>query len=332
MNTLALIWSGLIAFGIIMYVLLGGFDIGIGILSAFISEQKDRDIMVSTILPVWDGNQTWLVFGGAALYGAFPIAFSTILPIMYMPIFIMVIALLFRGISFEFRLKAIKTKRLWEYCFFFGSIIATAAQGITLGTFVQGFADPYITANSLMPFWINPFSIFCAIALIFGYILLGADYLIIKTSGEIQSKCYKISNIVQYIILFGFIIVSAWSPFLDPNIKARWFDPSHMPVLAMFPALTLLFFVMHWRALRKKQEHIPFWSAIGMFLMCYFGFIISIYPYIVPRTITYYEAAAPHSSLLFMLIGACIMLPALLYYTYHSYRIFRGKVTQAIGY
>jgi cytochrome bd ubiquinol oxidase subunit II len=332
MNTLAFIWSGLIAFGIIMYVLLGGFDIGIGILSAFIREEKYRDIMVSTILPVWDGNQTWLVFGGAALYGAFPIAFSTILPIMYIPIFIMVIALLFRGISFEFRLKAIKTKRLWEICFFLGSITATAAQGVTLGTFVQGFSNPYVINNSFIPFWINPFCIFCVIALIFGYILLAADYLIIKTTGELQARCFKIANIVQYIILLGFIIVSAWSPFLNPEIKARWFNLTDMPFLAILPLLTLIFFVLHWRAIRTKHEHIPFWSAIGMFLMCYSGFIISIYPYIVPRTITFSEAAAPRSSLIFMLVGACIMLPALLYYTYHSYKIFRGKVTTAIGY
>lgn len=331
MDTLALAWCGIIAFGVIMYVLLGGFDIGIGIMSVFIKNDDDRDLMISTILPVWDGNQTWLVFGGAALYGAFPLAFSIILPLMYIPLLLMVVALLFRGIAFEFRLKAIKTKRLWNNCFFFGSVCATVAQGFILGTFVRGF-DFTDTGLQAMYQWFNPFGVFCALGLICGYILLGADYLIIKTTNRLQQKSYKIATVVQYLILLGFIAVSLWSPFLDPAIKQRWFNPDNMPYLAILPILTMLFFCVHWYALKKQYEKIPFWCAIGMFVMCYIGFIISSYPYIVPREYTYMQAAAPNSSLLFMLIGACIMLPALLYYTYHSYRIFRGKVTEKIGY
>lgn len=333
MEFLALAWSGIIAFGIIMYVLLGGFDIGIGILSAFIRNEDERDLMISTILPVWDGNQTWLVFGAAALYGAFPTAFSTILPALYLPFFIMVISLLFRGISFEFRLKAIKTKRLWDVCFFLGSIIATAAQGIILGSFVQGFAlTSTATGETLFPIWLNPFSIVCALGLICGYVLLGVDYLIIKTSGELQKKCFRIANKMQYLILIGFIAVSIWSPYLDPAIKERWLNLNYMPYFAILPILTLVFFLLHWYAIHKKQEYTPFWYVIGIFLTSYAGFIISIYPYIVPRKITYLDAAAPNSSLMFMLIGAFIMLPPLLYYTYHSYKIFRGKVTQKMGY
>jgi cytochrome d ubiquinol oxidase subunit II len=332
MEFLPLIWCGIIAFGIIMYVLLGGFDIGIGIMSIFFRTEDERDLLVSTILPVWDGNQTWLVFGGAALYGAFPLAFSTILPLMYLPILLMVISLLFRGISFEFRLKAIKTKYLWDVCFFLGSIFATVAQGIVLGTFVQGFSLDVTTSVPHASQWLNPFGLACALGLICGYVLLGADYLIIKTTGELQKKCYWIASKMQYCILAGFIMVSIWSPFLSDSIMLRWFNPKYMLFLAILPLMTIILFFTHWYALRKKIELAPFWCVIGMFLMCYIGFIISIYPYIVPRQITYLAAAADDSALLFMLVGACIMLPPLLFYTYHSYKIFSGKVTKKIGY
>lgn len=332
MDILALIWLGIIAFGVVMYVILGGFDIGIGILSIFIRDSQQRDIMISTILPVWDGNQTWLVFGGAALYGAFPLAFSTILPILYMPILIMVISLLFRGIAFEFRLKAVKTKSLWDGCFFLGSLFATIAQGLVLGTFVKGFTLDTNASGSFAQEWLNPFAIMCAITLVCGYLLLAADYLINKTIGELQKKAFSLSNKLQYLILFGCVLVSVWSPFLDISIRQRWFDPNYMLYLAILPLLTLLFFSIHWHAIKYKREKTPFWCAIGMFVMCYMGFIISIYPYIVPRKITYLEAAASHSSLLFMLVGACVMLPVLLYYTYYAYRIFGGKVTEKIEY
>jgi cytochrome d ubiquinol oxidase subunit II len=332
MDLLALTWCGIIAFGVIMYVILGGFDLGIGIMSVFFRKEHDRDLMISAILPVWDGNQTWLVFGGAALYGAFPAAFSAILPIMYIPIFVMVIALLFRGVAFEFRLKAIKTKRLWEICFFAGSIIATLCQGLILGTFVRGFTLPTGAEYSSIEQWFNPFGIACAIALIFGYVLLGANFLIIKTTGDLQKKCYAIANKAQYFILAGFIMVSVWSPFLDATIKDRWFNPENIPYLAILPVITLALLVTHWIAIKKKIEHFPFWCAIGMFIMCYIGFIISSYPYIVPRQMTYIEAASDKSSLLFMLVGACVMMPPLLYYTYYCYKIFSGKVTEKIGY
>lgn len=332
MELLALTWCGIIAFGIIMYVLLGGSDLGVGILSIFIRDERERDLMVSAILPVWDGNQTWLVFGGAALYGAFPAAFSAILPIMYIPILIMVIALLFRGIAFEFRLKAIKTKKLWDYCFFFGSLFAVIAQGFLLGTFVKGFDFSHATGVVDVAQWLNPFSIACALGLICGYLLLGSNYLLIKTTGALQQRCFRVSRHVQYLILLGFVMVSIWSPFLDPMIRQRWFDPVNMRYLAVLPLLTLILFAMHWYAIKKQQENKPFWCTIGMFLTCYLGFIISVYPYIVPRQMTYLEAASDKSSLLFMLVGACVMLPPLLYYTYHSYRIFRGKVEENIGY
>ncbi len=332
MNTLALIWSGIIAFGIILYVILDGFDLGIGIAFPFFQDEQDRDIMISTILPVWDGNETWLVFGGAALYGAFPFAFSTILPAIYIPIFMMVIALLFRGAALEFRFKSAKHKFFWDFCIFFGSLIATFTQGLILGTYVQGFNLSVDSVVLHAHQWLNPFGIACGVALIFGYLLLGVNHLIIKTVGKLQNKCFMISSKVQYVILFFAILVSIWSPFLDPAISQRWFNPHYMPFLALLPFLTIIFLVIHQHALKKRYEYLPFWSSIGVFLMCYIGFIISSYPYIVPRHITYLQAAADPSTLLFMLIGAAIMLPPLLFYTYYSYHIFKGKVTKTLGY
>jgi len=332
MNILAAIWAILIAFGIILYIILDGFDLGIGMMVLFFKNEHDRDIMISTVLPVWDGNETWLVFAGATLYGAFPLAFSVIMPILYLPVFIMVIALLFRGISFEFRLKGIKSKPFWDICLFLGSLFSTIAQGLILGTFVQGFSLTVRSEGDPFSQWLNPFGIACSIALIFGYLLLGSSRLISKTTGKLQENCFKVSSKLQY-AMWGFVImVSIWSPFLNYEIKQRWFNPQYMPYLAILPMLAIVSLITHWYAIKNEYEHIPFWSSVGVFLSCYFGFIISTYPYIVPRHITYIQAAAPRSSLLFMLVGACIMLPPLLYYTYFSYKIFSGKTTEKIWY
>ncbi len=331
-NILAFLWFGLIGVAIIMYVILDGFDLGVGILSYLTLDDRERDLMISSILPVWDGNQTWLVFGGATLYGAFPLAFSVLLPALYMPILIMVCALLFRGVAFKFRLKSPEMKPIWDFSFFAGSILTAFIQGVMLGTFIQGFkvtAD-MVTIPALQ--WFTPFSIVCGIALVFGYMLLGANWLIIKTTGQLQQKAYRISKIAVITVGVFAALISLWSPLIDPAIKARWFNLDYIAYLALLPLATGIVFILHWMALLKKREYSPFFLAVVMFLLCYTGFVISSWPYIVPRSITYIQAAAPRSSLLFMLVGACIMLPILLYYTSHSYRFFRGKVTEVIDY
>ncbi len=332
MSWLVLFWGGIIAFGVILYVLLDGFDLGVGILTPFIKNEKDRSIMISTILPVWDGNQTWLVFGGAALYGAFPYAFSQILPMLYIPLILMVVALLFRGVAFEFRLKSPETKHIWDYCFFGGSLIATFLQGMVLGTFVKGFQISTGETFTHMYQWISPFSILCGFALVFGYLLLGVDRLIAKTTGHLQELCYKYSMRLQVLIAIFAIIVSIWSPFLDPSLAKVWFNRSYMPFLAILPLATICLFAIHHNGLIKKQDHTPFWSLVGIFIMCYIGFGISTFPYIIPRHVTLMQAAAPEQTLKFMTIGACIMLPILFYYTYTSYRVFKGKVTESVEY
>lgn len=329
MNVLAFIWVGIIAFGIIIYVLLDGFGLGAGILSFFIKDGFQRDITISSILPVWDGNETWLVFGGAALYGAFPLAFSTILPILYLPLLIMVIALLFRGVAFEFRMKAHKSKAFWDGCFFMGSLVATFIQGVMLGSFIIGYR---LGAGVAFYQWLSPFSIVCGLALIFGYSLLGSNRLIVKTTGDLQQRFYRISEKLQYVILIFAVAVSIWSPYLDHAIYSRWYDLNLMPFLAILPTVTILVFSLHVYAIKKRWEKTPFFSLVTIFLLCYVGFIVSTYPFIVPRHITFTQAAAPHTTLVFMLVGACIMLPLLLLYTIYSYYIFRGKITKPLSY
>jgi len=334
MMVLSTIWMGIVALGIILYVVLDGFDLGVGILSPFFSS-SERDLMISTILPVWDGNETWLVLGGAVLYGAFPLAFGTLFPMLYLPALLMVVSLLFRGVAFEFRLKADTSKRFWDNMFALGSIVATFMQGLMLGAFVHGFN---LTGTDIQDMtvpsyqWLTPFSLTCGIALMFGYALLASTWLISKTKGDLQKDFYRTAHTCLWFIAVFAVIISAWSPFVDPHIKARWFNPDIMGYLAILPILSIIFWLLAWKALRSQHEHSPFWLVIAVFLCCYAGFIISSFPYIIPHTVPYWKAAAPAKSLKFMLVGAAIMLPVLLYYTYHAYRVFRGKVTDVIQY
>ena len=330
--TLATFWSGIIAMGIIIYVILDGFDLGIGMISVLFRSEHDRDLMISSILPYWDGNETWLVFGAAALYGAFPSAFSQLLPALYIPLMIMVVGLLFRGVAFEFRLKATRSKKTWDYALFFGSLIATLMQGCILGTFVSGL-NPAVTRGNLHVYqWLNPFGLFCAVALIFGYVQLGANFLIAKTTGHIRTQCYKIASHTQYILALATIIASIWSPFLHHDIYERWFNPSYMPYLAMLPITCGMFWLLHFKFIKEKMDAAPFWMTVGLFITCYAGFIVSCYPYIVPRHLPFWEGTASVESLIFMTIGAVIMLPLLLFYTGYAYYIFRGKITEKIQY
>ena len=320
----------IIGFCIIMYVLLDGFDLGIGILFLFFHDRKDRDIMVSTVLPVWDGNQTWLVLGGASLYGFFPKAFSLLLPALYLPILIMVIALLFRGITFEFRLKTKKNFRKWDILFCISSTVVTLVQGFVLGTFVKGFqlGPNYTLIFNLF----TPFNFTCALALLFGYVLLAATWIIAKTTGNLQKRMFDVAKIALYAIIFFLCVISLWSPFIDPQIQQVWFNPNYIYKLAFLPLVTGLLILYFVYALQKRREYILFWLTLGIFICSYIGFGVSTFPYIVPHVLTIFDMAAPESSLLFLLFGACILLPVLLAYTSYSYYVFRGKVTEMIGY
>jgi cytochrome d ubiquinol oxidase subunit II len=332
MIDLTLIWILIIGFGIIMYVLLDGFTLGTGMLMSFMNDYE-RNLAMSMILPNWDGNQTWLVLGAATLYGAFPTAFSLLLPALYLPLFIMIIALLFRGVAFEFRLKADVGRKNWDRCFIGGSLVATFIQGMLLGTFIQGFA---LSNNPLMPIsslaWISPFSLFTGLGLVFGYCLLGAGRLVLKTEHSVQDKMYGLAKVAAILVAICAVITTIWTPFVHPLVEIRWFHSPYFYYIAILPIIGAASMLGILFTIYKRYEALPYWLTIVVFLCSYAGFIISVWPYIIPYSMTIWQAASPHGSLLFMLVGACIMLPILLFYTWYSYRIFRGKVKDVISY
>ena len=326
---LAVIWIFIIGFSILMYVVLDGFTLGTGILLPFLRQQHDRDIMLSVILPTWDGNQTWLVLGAAALYGAFPLAFATLLPILYLPIITMVLALLFRGVAIEFRLKTQKWHKFWDIIFFVGSLLATFIQGDMLGTFVQGFD----LTKHLSYAFLTPFAFTSGLGLVVGYALLGATRLIFKLTGELQDIMYHFARLALGLVAIFMAIISLWTPFINPVIFHFWFNLKRLPLLALLPiTTTCLFFWCAYELYSKKHDFLPFPLCYAMFFCGYAGLGLSTWPYIVPRSITVWQAAAPDNTLMFMLVGACILLPVLLFYTGYAYKIFSGKVTDVIKY
>jgi cytochrome d ubiquinol oxidase subunit II len=323
---LPLIWAMIIGFGIVMYVLLDGFDLGIGILFLFNKKAEHRDIMMNSIAPLWDGNETWLVLGGMGLLAAFPKAYAMILPALYLPLIFFLFGLILRGVAFEFRFKATKHQYIWDWSFAAGAILATFMQGIVLGRFVEGFPmvdGKYIgTINA----WFTPFSITTSLGLLTGYGLLGATWLIVKTEGELQEWCRKITWWLAAGTLLFIVIVSIWTPLAQPAIAQRWFAWPNLLYLSPIPFYTGMAAIALFWSLWKKHEYMPFISSIGLFLLAFFGLGISIWPYIVPRVMTIWKAASPPNSQLFILTGALFLIPMILAYTVHAYWIFRGKV------
>lgn len=324
---LPLIFAALLGFIIIMYVILDGFDLGIGILFPFTSNEKDRDTMMNSIAPVWDGNETWLVFGGAMLYGAFPKVYGLLLPILYMPIMLMLIALIFRGVSFEFRFKAKRSKAIWNWTFAISSVAATFFQGVILGTFVEGFSinESSMTINN--PNWLTPFSLCTAIALVCGYALLGATWMIIKSGGRLQRTMIHYARGLLVLVSFFLIFVSIWTPLHSDEVFHRWYSVPNVFLLSPLPAFAAVALYQVWRNLNTASEYKPFIYSILVFLCAYIGIGISVYPYLIPHQVTIWEAAAPDSTLKFILVGVVIMLPILLAYTLYAYHLFRGKST-----
>ncbi|USQ15474.1 cytochrome d ubiquinol oxidase subunit II (plasmid) [Legionella lytica] len=324
---LPLIFAVLLGFIILMYVILDGFDLGIGILFPFTSNEKDRDTMMNSIAPVWDGNETWLVFGGSMLYGAFPKVYGLLLPILYMPIMLMLIALIFRGVSFEFRFKAKRSKPIWNWTFAISSVAATFFQGIILGAFVQGFSinESSMTINN--PDWLTPFSLCTGIALVCGYALLGATWMVIKSTGRLQRTMIHYARGLLVLVGFFLIFVSIWTPLHNDEIFHRWYSVPNVFFLSPLPLLAAVALYQAWRNLNTDIEYKPFIYSIIVFLCAYIGIGISVYPYLIPHQMTLWEAAAPDSTLKFILIGVVIMLPILLAYTLYAYHLFRGKST-----
>jgi len=324
-----LIFVGIIGFIIIMYVILDGFTLGTGMLLPFM-EKNERDIAMSVILPTWDGNQTWLVLGGATLYGSFPLAFSYLLPALYFPLLIMVISLLFRGVVFEFRLKS--DHPAWDTIFSMASYLVTIIQGFMLASFVQGFTITNDTTLIAHTAEITPFTVVTAISLIFGYSLLGSTRLILKSEGSLQEKMYDIAKYCSYIVAVAMVLVSLLTMFVHPEVKKVWFNKTLWPYLVILPIITGILFITFWVSLKNKKEYRPYWLSVFIFLCPYAGFVLSTFPYIVPYHITLWQAAAPTNSLTFLSVAMVIMLPVLLFYTGYSYHIFRGKVKDVLHY
>jgi cytochrome d ubiquinol oxidase subunit II len=328
---LPFIFAGLLAFIVLMYVVLDGFDLGIGILFPFTGSERERDRMMNSVAPVWDGNETWLVFGGAMLYGAFPLIYGLLLPILYMPIMLMLTALIFRGVSFEFRFKAETSKTLWNWLFSISSVAAAFFQGVILGCFVKGFAIDEVSLTINDKNWLSPFSFLTGIALVCGYGLLGATWMIIKSEGRLQRKMVHYAKGLLVLVSLFLVFVSIWTPLHNTEIFNRWYSFPNVLLLSPLPIITAVMVFLTWRSLQKGDELKPFIFSIIIFLCSYCGIAISVYPYLIPHKITLWEGAAPNSTLIFILVGVVIMLPVLLVYTMYAYHLFRGK-TEGEGY
>ncbi|NUB23411.1 cytochrome d ubiquinol oxidase subunit II [Azospirillum brasilense] len=331
-SLLTLAWVAIVGFAVFMYVLMDGFDLGIGILYPFVPSEEARDVMMNSVAPVWDFNETWLILGGAGLFAAFPIAYAIVLPAMYLPLLLMLIALIFRGVAFEFRFKARSSRHLWNKAFFLGSLLATFAQGVVLGSFIQGIEVEGRNFAGTMLDWLTPFSLFCGVALIAGYALLGSTWLIWRTIGILQDWCFRVARRLLIVVLVLVAAVSMWTPFLDASIAARWFSVPNILLLSPVPLMVGFLAFGLWRALDEGREALPFAFAMGLFALSYLGLAISLWPVLIPPGITIWQAAAPPETQVFLLIGMAFLIPTILIYTAYSYWVFRGKVTGAIGY
>ena len=326
------IWTAILGFAVFFYVVLDGFDLGVGMLYRFAPSREDRALVMNSIAPIWDGNETWLVLGSVGLLAAFPVAFAIIIPAVYFPILLMLLALIFRGLAFEFRFRDAEHRTFWDHGFAVGSALAAFAQGLVLGTLIQGFhvEGRQFVGSSFDCF--TPFSLFVGIGLMFCYALLGAGWLVIKTEGPLQAWARALGRRSLIGTALAIAIVSLWTPLVDAQIAARWFSFPNVLLLAPVPLITAGLIWYEWRSLCNDSEYAPFIAALGMFVMSYLGIAISRWPMIVPGHFTLRQAAASQSTQAFLLVGTLVLLPVILLYTGWSYWVFRGKVRSDIGY
>lgn len=332
-TVLPVIWFFIIGFAVLMYVLLDGFVLGIGILSLFADDDRQRDQMMNTAAPIWDGNETWLVMGGAGLMAAFPKAYAVVLSTLYLPILFMLIALILRGVSFEFRFKANRSRWVWGFAFAAGSIVCAFMQGLILGALVEGMplsGGKYVHDAAFA--WFSPFSMLTGAAVVFGYALLGATWLILKTDGRVQEIAFHLARLLMLAVIAFMGLVSAWLPFLDSNLMTRWFTGSNFLYLSPVPILAIINAGALWSAVTRDREVAPFVLSLTFFLLGFIGLVVGIWPNIVPPSMTIWDAASPVQSQGFVLVGVIIMIPAVLAYTGYSYHVFRGKVAADASY
>ena len=339
-HNVALIWAVLIATAVFLYVCLDGFDLGLGILFPFLPHKEDRDVAVNSVAPVWDGNETWLVLGGAGLFAVFPLAYATILPALYMPLLLMLLALIFRGVSFEMRFRAENAvqQRWWDRAFCWGSYTAAFTQGIALGAFVQGIEVSGRAYAGGWWDWLTGFSVLTGLALVVGYGLLGACWLVWKAEGALHERARALARPLAVALVLFIVTVSVTMPFLQPAFRARWFNFPAILLAAPVPILVVFLTWRFFRALENADQHglwadaQPFAIVLGLFFLGYTGLGISMWPNIVPPSISIWDAASPRDSQLFILVGAAVLIPIILSYTAYVYWLFRGKVRHGEGY
>ena len=328
---LPFVWAGLIAFAVLAYVVLDGFDLGVGILFHFVKDQGLRDDMMNSVAPVWDGNETWLVLGGGGLFAVFPLAYAVIMPALYAPMIGMLLALIFRGVAFEFRWKTSHGKFLWDWAFAGGSTIAAFCQGLALGALVHGIPVANRAYSGGWWDWLTPFSILTGCSVVAGYALLGSTWLIYKTDGVLQVRAYRLASFAGSGTLASIAAVSLWTPFVRDAYMLRWLGWPQILYTAPVPMMVGATAFVLYRGLRDRRELTPFLASLCLFVLGYVGIAISFYPYIVPGSITIWEAASPDNSLAFLLVGASVLIPMILAYTAYSYWVFRGKVNSVAG-
>ncbi|MBR1123595.1 cytochrome d ubiquinol oxidase subunit II [Bradyrhizobium lablabi] len=330
---LPVIWAFIIAFAVFVYVVMDGFDLGLGILFPLFPRKEDRDVIMNSVAPVWDGNETWLVLGGGGMMAAFPLAYAVLMPALYTPMIVMLLGLVFRGVAFEFRWRTTRNKQnRWDLAFTGGSLLAALAQGIALGAILQGIrVSERVYAGGWWD-WLTPFSILTGIALVIGYALLGATWLVMKTEGELRDRAYGLSWALLFAMLGAIGAVSLATPFLAVQYTQRWFTWPNIILTAPVPVAVAGVTVLLLRSLANRYDYQPFFLALALFALSYAGLGISMYPYIVPQSITIWQAASPENSQLFMLFGVAILIPLILAYTAWAYWVFRGKVKAEHGY
>ncbi|PHM56827.1 cytochrome d ubiquinol oxidase subunit II [Xenorhabdus sp. KK7.4] len=330
---LSIIWFVIIIFATLMYIVADGFDLGIGIILPFTKDPTERDVMVNTVAPVWDGNETWLVLGGAALYGAFPLAYSVIIDALTIPLTLMLVGLIFRGVAFEFRFKALPEHRaFWDRAFIGGSLLTTFCQGITVGAVINGFeiTGRHFSGSALS--WLAPFPLFCGFGLIIAYALLGSSWLIMKTEYRLHRKMCSLTVYLALALLAVIAVISIWTPLAHADIALRWFSLPNLYFLIPVPLLVLASTWCLVRSAYNYGHYAPFFLTLLLIFLGFSGLGISLWPNIIPPSVSIWDAASPPQSQGFMLVGGLLIIPVVLGYTSWSYYVFRGKVKSGENY
>lgn len=320
-----------VVFALFLYVVMDGFDLGLAMLFPAMRRQ-DRDVMVNSIAPVWDGNETWLVLGGGAVMAGFPKAYAVLMPALYVPIILMLLGLVFRGVAFEFRARSTRRGHWWDWAFFSGSVVAAAMQGIALGAVLQGVKVKDGAYAGGWFDWLTPFTLLTGAGVIVAYLLLGAGWLILKTEGHLRDDAYRLARPLLFAVLAAIVAVSLATPFLQGEYWRRWFTWPTVALAAPVPLLVGLVALALIRALAARRDRWPFILTLALFALCFAGLGISMFPWIVPGALTIHDAAAPEKSQRFLMTGVVLMIPVILAYTGYAYWVFRGKVDPQAGY